>query len=67
MKVTSVSNDLFLKSNHNDIAVFDPTDPEIDQTQFPTDWSTTPYGVRREIAPSNVPAAASVGFVIRAF
>ena len=34
----------FLKRKHNSVTVFDPTDTEIDQTQFPTeDLSTTPY------------------------
>ena len=34
----------FLKSKHNGVTVFDPTDPEINQAQFPTeDWSETPY------------------------
>ena len=31
-----------LKSKHNEVTVFHPTEPEIDQTQFPTeDWSVT--------------------------
>ena len=35
----------FLKIKHNGVAVFDPTEPEIDQTQFPNeDWSETHYG-----------------------
>ena len=39
----------FLKSKHNGATVFDPTEPEIDQTQFPNeDWSATPYGLCKE-------------------
>ena len=36
--------------------MFDPTDPEIDQTQFPTeDWFATPYDPCKEDVPSNDP------------
>ena len=36
----------FLKSKHNGVTLFDPTELEIDQTQFLTeDWSETPYGL----------------------
>ena len=39
----------FLKSKHNGVTVFDLTEPEIDQTQFPTeDWSVRPYGLCKE-------------------
>ena len=35
----------FLKRKYNDVAVFDSTDPEIDETNFTNeDWSETPYG-----------------------
>ena len=58
----------FLKSEYNDIAVFDSTDPEIDQTQFPTkDLSTTPYGPCKGDAPSNAPSPRGIGFTMRAF
>ena len=46
----------FLKSKHNGVTVFDPAEPEIDQTQFPTeDWSATPYGICKEDVPLNSP------------
>ena len=44
----------FLKIKHNGVAGFDPDDPEIGQTQFPTeDWSTTSCGLFREDSTSN--------------
>ena len=46
----------FLKSEHNGVTVFDPTEPEIDLNQFPTeDWSATPYGLYKEDVPLNAP------------
>ena len=34
-----------LKSKYNGVTVFNPTETDIDQSQFPTeDWSATPYG-----------------------
>ena len=54
----------FLKSNHNRVTVFDPTEPEIDQTQFPTkDWPARPYGPYKEDAT----APKSIDFTMRAF
>ena len=48
--------------------VFDPTEPDIDQSQFPTeDWSATPYGPCTEDIPYNAPAPKGIGFTIRAF
>ena len=48
--------------------MFDPTDPEIDQTQFPTeDWSETPYGLCKEDVPLNSPSPRGIGFTMRAF
>ena len=35
----------FLKRKHNDVIVFDPTEPEIDINKFPCEyWSATTYG-----------------------
>ena len=35
----------FLKSRHNSLMVFDPTEPTIDLTKFvKEDWSATSYG-----------------------
>ena len=57
----------FLKSKHNGVTVFDPTELEIDQTQFPTeDWSATPYGLCKEDVPLNAPPRG-IGFTMRAF
>jgi len=58
----------FLKGKHNGVMVFDPTEPDIDQSQFPIeDWSATPYGPCKEDIPSNAPAPKGIGFTIRAF
>ena len=58
----------FLKSNHDGVAVFDPTKPGIDETQFPTeDWSATPYCHCKEDAPSNAPVIRGMCFNVRAF
>ena len=36
----------FLKRKHNGVTMFDPTQPEIQKTQFTSvDWSATPYGL----------------------
>ena len=40
---------LFLKSKHNGVTVFDPTEPDIDITQFPTEcWPATSYSSCKE-------------------
>ena len=58
----------FLKNKHNGVAVFDPTDPRIDQTQFPTeDWSKTPHGPCKEDTPSSASAPRVISFSMRAF
>ena len=58
----------FLKTKHNGVMVFDPTEPDIDLSKFPTeDWSATPYGVRKEDIPSNAPSPRGIGFTMRAF
>ena len=52
-----------LKSKHNEVAVLDPIEPEIDQTQFPTeDWSETPC---KEDAPSNKSEPMRTCFTMR--
>ena len=48
--------------------MFDPTDPEMDQTQFLTeDWSAIPHGLCNECSPSNDPSPRGMGFTIRDF
>ena len=45
--------------------VFDPTEPEIDETQFSReDWSATPYGSCTEDVPPNAPEPQGVGFIM---
>ena len=59
---------LFLKSKHNGVTVFDPTEPEIYPIQFATEhWSATPYDPCKEDVPSNDPAPRDIGFTMRAF
>ena len=58
----------FLKSKDNGVTVFDPTEPEINKTQFRTDdWSATPYGLCKEGVPLNAPDPRGIGFTMRAF
>ena len=59
----------FLKANHNGVMmVFNPTEPDIDQSQFPTqDWSVSAYGEYKEEIPPNAPRARGLGFTMRAF
>ena len=59
---------LFAKSKHIVVAVFDLTDPETDQTQFPTeDWSVAPCGPCKEDAPSIASTTRGICFTMRAF
>ncbi len=58
----------FLKSKHNGVMVFDPTEPDIDESQFPNeDWSASPYGECKEEIPTNAPAPRGRAFTMRAF
>ena len=58
----------FLKGRHNGVMVFDPTEPEIDETKFEReDWSATPYGLCKEDYPMNAPEPLGIGFIMRAF
>ena len=49
----------FLQNNHNSVMVFHPTEPGIDQSQFPTqDWSASvSYSECKEEIPPNTPKA----------
>ena len=52
---------LFLKRKHNGVTVFDPANPEIDQTQFLTeDWHATPYSLYKEDVTSNSPESRGI-------
>ena len=48
--------------------MFDPTGPEIDQNQFPTeDWSATPYSPCNKDVPSNSSTPRGMCFNMRTF
>ena len=56
----------FLKLRHNAVMVFDPNEPDIDESQFAReDWSATPYGKCSEEIPTNAPEPRGVGFIMR--
>ena len=58
----------FLKTKHNASMVFDPTEPDIDESTFvKEDWSAAAYGECKEEIPSNAPKPRGVAFPIRAF
>jgi len=58
----------YLKLKHNSSMVFDPTEPDIDESQFTReDWSATVYGECSEELPSNMPEPRGIGFTMRAF
>ena len=58
----------FLKNKHNSEMVFDPSEPDIDETQFSGEtWTDTVYGDCSEDIPPNAPACRGFGFKIRAF
>jgi hypothetical protein len=58
----------FLKTNHNGVMVFDPTEPDIDESLFTDeDWSATPYAESKEELPPNMCEARGVGMTMRAF
>ena len=58
----------FLKNKHNGVTSFDPSDPEIEITQFPTeDWSTKTYSPYKEEVPYDAPASRGIEFNTRAF
>ena len=58
----------FLKNNHNGVMVFDPTEPDLDLSQFPKeDWSASAYGECKEELPTNAPEPRGNGFTMRAF
>ena len=58
----------YLKTKHNSSMVFDPTEPDIDESQFEREnWSATVYGECKEELPPNMPEPKGVGFTMRAF
>lgn len=58
----------YLKLKHNSSMVFDPTEPDIDESQFPREnWSSSVYGEVQEEIPGNAPEPRGIGFTMRAF
>ena len=58
----------FLKLKYNSSMVFDPTEPDIDESQFSQeDWSATVYGECKEELPGNMPELQVIGFTMHAF
>ena len=58
----------FLKSKHNAVMVFDPSEPDINESLFTDeDWTATAYGECKEELPSNAPEPRGLGFTMRAF
>ena len=58
----------YLKNHHNSEMVFDPSEPDIDESKFQReDWSASVYGKGSEILPINKPEERGHGFKIRAF
>ena len=59
---------VFLKICHNGVMVFDPTEPEIDESKIQwEDWTATPYGECKEDLPINAPEPRGIGFIMCAF
>ena len=58
----------FLESKHNGVAVFDPTEPEIDQNQFLTGcWFASLYGPCKKDTLSSAPVPRGTDFATRYF
>jgi hypothetical protein len=58
----------FLKNKHNTEMVFDPTEPDIDESIFEgQDWSDSVYGECVEALPKNAPEPRGSGFKIKAY
>ena len=58
----------YLKIHHNCEMVFDPSEPEIIDTDFPQeDWSTSVYDGVKESLPHNAPEERGQGFIIRTY
>jgi hypothetical protein len=58
----------YLKTKHNAEMVFDPSDPEIDNSFFPPqDWSHTVYDRAKDEISDNTPTPRGFGFKVKAF
>ena len=55
----------YLKLHHNTEMVFDPSEPEIEETLFEKEeWKDTAYGKCHKENPANMPAPCGFGFKI---
>ena len=58
----------YLRNKHNSSLVLDPTEPDINDSDFPKeDWSSSVYGECFETVPSNMPKPKGLGFTMRVF
>ena len=58
----------YLRIQHNSSMVFDPTDPDIDDSQFVRDnWLDSAYSKFKEELPTNAPQPKGIDFTVRAF
>ena len=59
----------YLRKYHNSEMVFDPSDPDIDESKYERkDWTSSEFGhiEGKEELPRNMPEPRGLGFVIRA-
>ena len=58
----------YLKNKHNSQMIFDPSDPDIDESLFPDeDWTNTVYGDCQEVLPPNIPEPRGFEPIIRVY
>ena len=58
----------YLRIQHNNAMVFDPKEPDIDDSQFVCDnWLASAYIEFKEELPTNAPQPKGIGFTMRAF
>ena len=58
----------YLKNKHNSQMIFDPSDPNVDESLFPIeDWTNTVYGNCSEDLPPNMPEARGFEPIIRVY
>ena len=58
----------YLKNKHNAEMIFDPTEPDIDESAFPKEnWEHSVYQNTSETIPKDAPESRGIGFKIRAY
>ena len=58
----------YLKNKHNCEMVFNPTEPDINTSDFQLeDWSCSVYNGVQEKVPTNAPTPCGRGFILRAY